>query len=80
MQHHQVHGSGAIQRHQLQREGRLLLIKLLAKRGARPIEKPVEELKGWLEQLAAQIPGADGLSAALRERTFSRTRKLPLRS
>jgi len=34
--------------------------------GVLPIEKQVEELKGWLEQMAAQIPGADGLSAAQR--------------
>ena len=24
-----------------------------------PIEKQVEEIKGWLEQMAAQLPGAD---------------------
>lgn len=30
--------------------------------GALPIEKQVEELKGWLEQMAAQIPGADSLT------------------
>jgi transcription-repair coupling factor (superfamily II helicase) len=31
-----------------------------------PIEKQVEELKGWLEQMAAQIPGEGGLSDAQR--------------
>jgi transcription-repair coupling factor (superfamily II helicase) len=30
--------------------------------GVLPIEKQVEELKGWLEQMAAQIRGTDGLS------------------
>ncbi|MEB3326736.1 MAG: TRCF domain-containing protein, partial [Synechococcus sp.] len=34
--------------------------------GALPIEKQVEELKGWLEQMAAQIPGTDGLSEVQR--------------
>jgi transcription-repair coupling factor (superfamily II helicase) len=34
--------------------------------GVLPMEKQVEELKGWLEQMAAQIPGADGLSDAQR--------------
>jgi transcription-repair coupling factor (superfamily II helicase) len=34
--------------------------------GVLPVEKQVEELKGWLEQMAAQIPGADGLSEARR--------------
>ncbi|MCH9713892.1 MAG: transcription-repair coupling factor [Cyanobacteria bacterium] len=34
--------------------------------GVLPIEKQVEELKGWLAQMAAQLPGADGLSAAQR--------------
>ncbi|MFM8605901.1 MAG: transcription-repair coupling factor [Cyanobium sp.] len=34
--------------------------------GVLPIEKQVEELKGWLEQMAAQIPDADGLTAAQR--------------
>ncbi|MEB3185442.1 MAG: transcription-repair coupling factor [Cyanobacteriota bacterium] len=34
--------------------------------GVLPIEKQVEELKGWLGQMVAQIPGADGLSAAQR--------------
>ncbi|MFM7087353.1 MAG: transcription-repair coupling factor [Cyanobium sp.] len=32
--------------------------------GVLPIEKQVEELKGWLEQMAAQLPGSDGLTAA----------------
>ena len=31
-----------------------------------PIEKQVEELKGWLQQMAAQIPGEGGLSEAQR--------------
>jgi transcription-repair coupling factor (superfamily II helicase) len=35
--------------------------------GVLPIEKQVEELKGWLEQMVAQIPGADGLSEARRD-------------
>jgi transcription-repair coupling factor (superfamily II helicase) len=35
--------------------------------GVLPIEKQVEELKGWLEQMAAQIPGADGLTELQRE-------------
>ncbi|MFZ9849809.1 MAG: TRCF domain-containing protein, partial [Vulcanococcus sp.] len=34
--------------------------------GVLPMEKQVEELKGWLAQMAAQIPGADGLSEAQR--------------
>jgi transcription-repair coupling factor (superfamily II helicase) len=34
--------------------------------GVLPMEKQVEELKGWLEQMAAQIPGADGLTEAQR--------------
>ncbi|MEY3462296.1 MAG: transcription-repair coupling factor, partial [Cyanobacteriota bacterium] len=34
--------------------------------GVLPIEKQVEELKGWLAQMAAQIPGADGLTEAER--------------
>jgi transcription-repair coupling factor (superfamily II helicase) len=38
-----------------------------------PTEKQLEELKGWLEAMAAQIPGADGLSEAQRaERQQSR--------
>ena len=34
--------------------------------GVLPIEKQVEELKGWLAQMAAQIPGADGLTEGQR--------------
>ena len=34
--------------------------------GVLPIEKQVEELMGWLRQMAEQIPGADGLSDAQR--------------
>jgi transcription-repair coupling factor (superfamily II helicase) len=34
--------------------------------GVLPIEKQVEELKEWLAQMAAQIPGADGLTEAQR--------------
>jgi transcription-repair coupling factor (superfamily II helicase) len=34
--------------------------------GVLPIEKQVEELKDWLAQMAAQIPGSDGLSDAQR--------------
>ncbi len=35
--------------------------------GVLPIEKQVEELKAWLEQMAGQIPGADGRTQAQRE-------------
>ena len=35
--------------------------------GVLPIDKQVEELKGWLEQMATQIPGADGLTELQRE-------------
>ena len=35
--------------------------------GVLPMEKQLDELKGWLEQMAAQIPGADGLTAVQRE-------------
>jgi transcription-repair coupling factor (superfamily II helicase) len=34
--------------------------------GVLPIDKQVEELKGWLALMAAQIPGADGLTEAQR--------------
>jgi transcription-repair coupling factor (superfamily II helicase) len=34
--------------------------------GVLPIEKQVEELMGWLKQMAAQLPGSDGLSEAQR--------------
>jgi transcription-repair coupling factor (superfamily II helicase) len=34
--------------------------------GVLPMEKQLEELKGWLEQMAAQIPGADGLTDSQR--------------
>ncbi|MFZ9270910.1 MAG: hypothetical protein ACO23C_06640, partial [Prochlorococcaceae cyanobacterium] len=34
--------------------------------GVLPIDKQVEELKGWLEQMAAQIPDAEGLTSAQR--------------
>ena len=34
--------------------------------GGPPIEKQVEELRSWLQQMAAQIPGSDGLSPARR--------------
>jgi len=34
--------------------------------GVLPAEKQLEELMGWLNQMAAQIPGADGLSDAQR--------------
>ena len=36
--------------------------------GVLPMEKQLEELKGWLEQMAAQIPDADGLTAEEREK------------
>ena len=32
--------------------------------GVLPMERQLEELKGWLEPMAAQIPGANGLSEA----------------
>lgn len=35
--------------------------------GVLPMEKQLDELKGWLEQMAAQIPDADGLTAEQRE-------------
>ena len=35
--------------------------------GVLPMEKQLEELKTWLGQMAAQIPGADGLTDAQRE-------------
>ena len=34
--------------------------------GVLPVEKQVEELMGWLQQMAEQIPGSDGLTAAQR--------------
>ena len=34
--------------------------------GVLPMEKQLEELKGWLEQMAAQIPGEGGLTEAQR--------------
>jgi len=41
--------------------------------GVLPIEKQVEELRGWLERMAAHIPAADGVSDAERaERQASR--------
>ncbi len=43
------------------------IAKVLARGlGVLPIERQVEELKGWLEQMAAQVPGADGLSDSQR--------------
>jgi transcription-repair coupling factor (superfamily II helicase) len=36
--------------------------------GVLPIERQVEELKGWLEAMAAQLPDAEGLSEAERQR------------
>jgi transcription-repair coupling factor (superfamily II helicase) len=36
--------------------------------GVLPMEKQLEELKSWLEQMAAQIPDADGLTAEEREK------------
>ena len=35
--------------------------------GVLPMEKQLEELKNWLEQMASQIPDADGLTAEQRE-------------
>jgi transcription-repair coupling factor (superfamily II helicase) len=40
--------------------------------GVLPIDKQVEELKGWLEQMAAQIPGADGLTELQRAEEMTR--------
>jgi transcription-repair coupling factor (superfamily II helicase) len=34
--------------------------------GVLPAEKQLEELMGWLNQMADQLPGADGLNAAQR--------------
>jgi transcription-repair coupling factor (superfamily II helicase) len=34
--------------------------------GVLPAEKQLEELMGWLNQMAEQIPGADGLTEAQR--------------
>jgi transcription-repair coupling factor (superfamily II helicase) len=34
--------------------------------GVLPADKQLEELMGWLNQMAEQIPGADGLTAAQR--------------
>ncbi|MEB3270298.1 MAG: transcription-repair coupling factor [Synechococcus sp.] len=34
--------------------------------GVLPVEKQVEELRSWLQQMAAQIPGSDGLSPTRR--------------
>ena len=33
-----------------------------------PMEKQLEELKSWLEQMAAQIPDAEGLTADERDK------------
>ena len=41
--------------------------------GVLPMEKQLEELKTWLEQMAAQIPGADGLTDE--QRTSQETAK-----
>ena len=35
--------------------------------GVLPMEKQLEELKGWLEQMASQIPDSDGLTQDQRE-------------
>jgi transcription-repair coupling factor (superfamily II helicase) len=32
------------------------------------MERQLDELKGWLEQMAAQIPDADGLTREQRDR------------
>jgi transcription-repair coupling factor (superfamily II helicase) len=34
--------------------------------GVLPADKQLEELMGWLNQMAEQIPGADGLTEAQR--------------
>ena len=34
--------------------------------GVLPAEKQLEELMGWLNQMAEQIPGSDGLTEAQR--------------
>ena len=36
--------------------------------GVLPVERQLDELKGWLEQMAAQIPDADGLTREQRDR------------
>jgi transcription-repair coupling factor (superfamily II helicase) len=36
--------------------------------GVLPMERQLDELKGWLEQMAAQIPDADGLTREQRDR------------
>jgi transcription-repair coupling factor (superfamily II helicase) len=36
--------------------------------GVLPMEKQLEELKSWLEQMAAQIPDAEGLTAEERDK------------
>jgi len=41
--------------------------------GVLPADKQLEELKGWLAQMAAQIPGADGLTEAQRSEQQSAT-------
>jgi transcription-repair coupling factor (superfamily II helicase) len=46
--------------------------------GVLPIDKQVEELKGWLEQMAAHIPGADGLTELQREELEEKKRSKAL--
>ena len=47
---------------------RVLLPLVLARGlGVLPMDKQLDELKGWLEQMAAQIPGVDGLTTDQRE-------------
>ena len=35
--------------------------------GVLPMERQLDELKGWLEQMASQIPDPDGLTREQRE-------------
>ena len=35
--------------------------------GVLPMERQLDELKGWLEQMASQIPDKDGLTVEQRE-------------
>jgi transcription-repair coupling factor (superfamily II helicase) len=41
--------------------------------GVLPADKQLEELMGWLNQMAEQLPGADGLTAAQRAEQLKAT-------
>lgn len=47
--------------------------------GVLPIERQVEELMGWLVAMAAQLPDADGVSDAERERQDTERNEAVLR-